>query len=225
MANASDCTDVEAASNPGELEICDGLDNDCDGLTDGQDDSLIDGFTFYADADGDGFGDAASPEIACNRPVGYVVSSADCDDGNAALSPDADETCDSLDDDCDGLVDDDDPDAELPTWYADSDGDGYGDPATYAAACSAPPAYVGNAADCDDSDPTSGSCGYPADCAEALALDSGAVSGTFAIDPDGDGVPTDVSCDMDSDGGGWTVLADEDYASAVCPAAWTFNST
>ena len=53
---AGDCDDSDAAVNPGATEVCDGIDNDCDGLTDSADDSVTGTSTFYADADGDGYG-------------------------------------------------------------------------------------------------------------------------------------------------------------------------
>jgi hypothetical protein len=49
----------------------------------------------------------------------------DCDDTNAAIHPEADEICDSVDNDCDGAIDEADA-VDASTWYADADGDGYG---------------------------------------------------------------------------------------------------
>ena len=48
----------------------------------------------------------------------------------------------------------------------------------------------------------------PMSCAEHLAMDPALQSGTFDIDPDGTGPlgPSEVACDMDSLGGGWTML-------------------
>jgi hypothetical protein len=63
-------------------ETCDGADNDCDGQTD-------EGQTtpFWRDADGDGYGDPASPERACAPPPGFVTNADDCYDGNASARP------------------------------------------------------------------------------------------------------------------------------------------
>ena len=74
----------------------------------------------------------------------------DCDDGDGAVHPGADERCNGADDDCDGQTDDDAVDAT--TWYSDDDGDGYGDPAASSQACAVPDGSVGNSSDCDDSD-------------------------------------------------------------------------
>jgi hypothetical protein len=60
------------------------------------------------------------------------------------------ETCDGTDEDCDGLVDEDALDA--PRWYADADGDGWGDDATATVACAAPAGFVAEGGDCDDTD-------------------------------------------------------------------------
>ncbi len=73
----------------------------------------------------------------------------DCDDKDASVHPQADERCNAADDDCDGIADEG---LSLPTWYADVDGDGYGDLETSADACAAPAGHVSEASDCDDAD-------------------------------------------------------------------------
>jgi hypothetical protein len=110
-AACEECDDSDAAVHPSATEICDGgVDNDCDGLTDDQDDSLdtSTGTAFYVDVDGDGFGDAANIVRACEQPEGTVVDPGaagqfDCDDTDATAYPGATETeDDGIDQDCDG---------------------------------------------------------------------------------------------------------------------------
>ena len=67
----------------------------------------------------------------------------DCNDSNAEIHPDATEVCDDLDNDCNGAVDDSVGD----TWYADFDGDGYGDPTTSSQSCEGATGYVADAQD------------------------------------------------------------------------------
>lgn len=146
VADSTDCNDGANAAYPGAPEICDYLDNDCDGTID--EDDAIDAATWYIDADGDRFGDPSSSVFACYPPSGAVSNALDCDDTDAAVWPGAPETCDGIDSDCDGTIDDAALDAQ--TWYADTDGDAYGDPAVATAACSAPSGSVADATDCDD---------------------------------------------------------------------------
>jgi len=104
-----DCDDHNPAVHPGVGEICDGLDNDCDGETDAD---AIDRFPIYFDRDGDGFGfdtpTATSSHCPTeDMPPGYVTNAEDCDDSDAAINPDAQELCDEIDNDCDGETDED----------------------------------------------------------------------------------------------------------------------
>ena len=144
-----DCDDKDAEVHPDAQEECDGMDNDCDGDTDEGD--AIDAETFYLDYDGDSYGGDSISETACAAPKGYVESSDDCDDGNAAINPGADEVCNGADDDCDGDTDEDDA-LDASTWYADADGDGYGWTKMVSVACTQPKGYAAEEGDCDDGD-------------------------------------------------------------------------
>ena len=95
-----DCNDADAAINPGATEICNGMDDNCNGdIDEGA------GATWYADADGDTYGDAASTTVACDMPEGYVADATDCNDADAAVNPGATEVCNGIDDNCDGNID------------------------------------------------------------------------------------------------------------------------
>jgi hypothetical protein len=147
----TDCDDGDGAVHPSATEVCDEIDNDCDGDVDDADGSLdtTTGSTFYADTDGDGFGDAGAAIQACDQPTGAVTDATDCDDTSTTTFPGADEYCNTADDDCDGTVDEDDA-LDALTWYADTDGDGFGDASSTAPACSQPSGYVADPTDCDD---------------------------------------------------------------------------
>ena len=143
----TDCDDTNAAVHPGATEVCNGIDDDCDTLVDDADPDCVGLTTYYADADGDGYGDPDDSVDACAAPAGYVDNSDDCDDTNAAVHPGATEVCNGIDDNCDGEIDEG---FTKNTYYQDADGDGYGDPANTTEACAAPAGYVDDNTDCDD---------------------------------------------------------------------------
>lgn len=88
--------------------------------------------TYYADTDGDGFGDPAAAVSDCSVPVGYVTDNTDCDDTNEEEFPGA-------------------------VWYADTDNDGLGDNGASTVSCTQPANYVSDNTDCDDTDDQIGS--------------------------------------------------------------------
>jgi hypothetical protein len=102
--------------------------------------------TWYADADGDTYGNALVTTLSCTQPSGYVSVAGDCNDGNAAIRPNATEVCNGIDDNCNGSTDE----GAGPFWFIDGDNDGYGNSAISVQACTQPVGYVANALDCND---------------------------------------------------------------------------
>jgi len=130
----ADCNEASPVVHSGAAEVCNGIDDDCDGLVDDADPDrdASTGTPRYADSDGDGFGDATTIVWTCAPGPGAVDDNTDCDDTDPDL-------------------------IAATTWHHDGDGDGVGAGAPLGpATCAAP---SGDAApstaglDCDDLDP------------------------------------------------------------------------
>ncbi len=201
-AAAGDCNDGSADAYPEAPELCDGIDNDCNGTA--EDDDLV---SWYLDADGDGFGAGDAVE-ACEAPsAAHVRTGGDCDDAQPAVNPGADERCTGIDDDCDGLVDQSDDSFQGDgDWYIDGDGDGFGNPADVVSGC-AQDGRVPFAGDCDDTDAAvnpaavEACTGVDDDCDGLVDVGAAGAVTTFAdVDGDtyGDPATAETSCNPDS---------------------------
>lgn len=203
VLDATDCDDAKNSINPGKTEVCNGVDDDCEG---GVDEGVKN--TYFADTDGDKYGNVLVTTLACSLPVGFVANSTDCDDTRALINPAATEVCNGADDDCDVAVDE----GTLVTFYKDGDTDAYGDVNSTAKACAAPAGYVPSATDCNDGD---------------KAVNPGAPEVCDGVDQDCDsvvdeGVKNTYYADTDSDKYG-----DAKATSLACsaPAGYVVDNT
>ena len=141
--------------------------------------------------------------LSCEEVDGSVVNDDDCDDGDGAVFPGADEVCDEADQDCDELVDEDATDAL--TWYYDEDGDGFGLEESTTLACDEPEDYADTLGDCDDADAQVHPdmpeiCdGVDQDCDVSVDEGTGGTAATYYADFDedgyGDAASSLVTCD------------------------------
>ncbi|MEQ1568556.1 MAG: MopE-related protein [Myxococcota bacterium] len=196
MFCGGDCNDNQALINPDAEELPgDGVDMDCDAME-----------LCYQDVDADGARTTTSvlgADLTCSiAPNANASRPVDCDDNDAAITISGD-------------------------WELDSDGDGFSDGTTAIHQCTDPGAgYLlaeDGPTDCDDTANTTfpgadvDECndGVDADCntldscstcQEWLSTDAGLASGVYALRPTGGMNEQDVYCDMDEDGGGWTLV-------------------
>ncbi len=102
---AGDCDDTNQTVSPAAQEVCNGLDDNCNGV---RDEGLrTRAVTIFPDEDGDGFGanDAGMSVSVCDLPKGYVSSQGDCAPFDKDIFPLQGERCNNIDDNCNGQVD------------------------------------------------------------------------------------------------------------------------
>ena len=196
----SDCDDSDFTANPGAGENCvDGVDNDCNGLVDGDDPACT---PSCPDLDGDGYRAAA-------------CGGSDCDDTAASTHPGGGENCfDGVDNDCNGLIDGADL-GSCPPGCVDADGDGYESVACGGSDCNdaAPNANPGAIEICDGID---NNCNGEID--EGLPdADGDGVADCVDVDQDGDNCPDIIDANptvasVDDDGDGYAADCDCDDA-------------
>jgi hypothetical protein len=147
--NALDCDDTAKSVNPAAGELCNGIDDNCNGS---KDEGVK--ITYYADRDNDSYGNPAEVNVTCPSLLPatpkYVQVAGDCADNNGLQNPAVQEICNGaapIDDDCDGVIDE----GLTVTYFEDLDADGYGNAAKPKVVCGAVPAgHVQNALDCAD---------------------------------------------------------------------------
>ncbi len=206
-----DCDDATATTHPGAAEVCDGVDNDCNGDIDEG------AFTaYYRDDDGDGYGVDGDTQDLCAPDGAYTATQGgDCDDATATTNPGAAEVCDGVDNDCNGDIDENLP---LTTYYRDDDGDTYGVTGDSQDLCGPGGAYTATQdGDCDDA---------------VAGTNPGATEVCDAVDNNCDGAvdegnvcPGDCTASQAGSGlylfcGGTTAM-NRDDAAAACATAGT----
>ncbi|HHO52734.1 MAG TPA: hypothetical protein ENK18_18130 [Deltaproteobacteria bacterium] len=230
-----DCDEADPLINPSALELCDGVDNDCN---DTVDDEAVDASSWYCDNDLDGEGDPNVYLISCAEPVdacsAWILdtdpyATTDCEDTDPTIHSQADELCDAIDHDCDGDLTLGAVDAT--TYYLDGDGDGFGGLAEGLCSDTAPPGYVEIGGDCNDANDTTFP-GASDPCGDGIDQDCNGGDGddttllTWHADADGDGFgdPEQISLDCnDLSGSGFTDSANatdcNDGNPAIHPGA------
>jgi len=209
-----DCDDSLGTVQPNAPEICDGLDNDCDSLTD--DAGAIGCSIFYRDGDLDQFGNQDDSRCLCEADVAGRYTSktpTDCNDAVGAINPGAPEVCDGVDNDCDRVVDEQGA-GGCTLHFVDGDGDTYGNPGQFACLCGPDTTFAATrGGDCDD---------------DAGDVNPGAAEQCDTKDNDCDGLTDESDADgcvafyRDSDGDDFGVTSD---SRCLCAPAAPWDAT
>ena len=149
VTNNLDCNNSNANIRPNAMEICNGIDENCNNLID-------DGLTFinyYLDSDGDGYGAGTAINSCSNLGAGYSTNNTDCNNSNSGIRPNASEICNEIDDNCNTSIDEG---LLFSNYYLDADNDGYY--ISFINACSSPGVNysiaLGIFGDCNDNNLT-----------------------------------------------------------------------
>ncbi|MBI5607395.1 MAG: putative metal-binding motif-containing protein [Deltaproteobacteria bacterium] len=207
-----DCNDSNNQVSPQAQELCDGVDNDCDGKTD---EEGATGCTNYLlDADGDAYGVSGQSKCLCKSAAPYTAANGgDCNDKSSTVHPAASEACDTVDNNCDGLTDTANA-TGCSSFFQDGDGDGYGTP--YAAPkclCSpSVPFTTATSGDCNDGDKAV----YPGAAEVCNGKDDNCDGSS---DPAGSGGCSTYYADGDGDGFG-----SSNSAQCLCAASSPFTA-
>lgn len=200
VVDSVDCEPNNPTISQLQPEVCDSLDNNCNGLVD--ENTAVDAPTWHGDGDGDGSAGSLVIRVACVQPAGFFSVPTDCDDSDPDSFTGASELCDGSDNDCNGLSD-----------YTTTDGDGGGEidqDGDGALDCN----------DCNDTDPNV----FPNSSNEICDGTDNNCSGVVdeGFDLDGDGItvcgPDGVTGTADDDCDDTVFGSTQSGSTATCPA-------
>ena len=144
VSDSTDCDDTNELIFPFATDICNTMDDNCNGLID--EDAIF--ATWYLDNDSDEFGDPFLDSLSCYTLIGYVIDNTDCNDMNAEINPLAIEICNDIDDNCNLAIDEG---LTVNTFYVDADADNFGNADIFIISCLEIIAgYVFDSTDCND---------------------------------------------------------------------------
>lgn len=157
-----DCNDDNDEVNSGQVEACNGIDDNCDDILDGTVSTNDMKYVYFRDQDHDDFGLSSDSELLCGPSGNYTtLEGGDCDDGEDLVYPTQTEACNGIDDNCNGILDGTSVNNDLKSeYYRDKDLDTYGSENTTASYCTGtqPSGWVlppdsEESLDCNDNNP------------------------------------------------------------------------
>lgn len=207
VQNDVDCDDGDASRHPGAVEVCNTLDDDCDGLVDQEDPDATAPTTqlAYPDADGDGFGAVGSSLVVGCGVTGSATAD-DCDDSDPLVHPGGREHLgDTRDSDCDGALD------RAPFVFHSADLQAPRPPAVVQ--LDAGFAIASAADELDEGTPMD-------DVGLAFLVADDGTAGPIAV-WQGDAAPVPLGARIDADGAGDTLWAAGTFANATDGQSYT----